>query len=390
VSELRSNDYVIRIYDDPALINATLWNALLAMQAQPTLFMRHEYLAALHSSGSATARTGWSPRYLTLWSGAQLCAAAPMYLKQHSYGEYVFDWAWADAYERHGLPYYPKLLVAVPFTPVPGSRLLAIDAPARTALAHAVRDHAREIRASSVHILFHDADDRAALPDSSWMMRQNVQFHWDRASSGEPDTFEAFLSRLQREKRKKISQERRKVAAAGVRFSVRAGRDIGPADWDFFYRCYVNTYRLHRSTPYLSRQFFRSMAQTMPDPWLLFIAQRDEVPIATSLIAVDSQRRCAYGRYWGAVEHVDCLHFEACYYQPLQWCIDNGYRRFEGGAQGEHKMARGLLPVRTHSSHWLDHPAFAQAVDQYLQAEGQGIDAYVDELSDRDPFKREA
>jgi predicted N-acyltransferase len=312
-----------------------------------------------------------------------------MYLKQHSYGEYVFDWAWADAYERHGLAYYPKLLVAVPFTPVPGSRLLAIDIKTRAALAQAVRAHARDVGASSVHVLFHDTEDRAALPDSSWMARQNVQFHWDHTAAGEPPTFEAFLARLQREKRKKIAQERRKVVAARVTFSVHVGAAIDATSWDFFYRCYVNTYRLHRSTPYLSRQFFRAMARSMPDHWLMFLAQRDGKPIASSLIAIDPHLRCAYGRYWGAVEHVDCLHFEACYYQPLQWCIDNGYRRFEGGAQGEHKMARGLLPVRTHSSHWLDHPAFAQAVDEYLQAEGHGIDAYVDELSERDPFKRE-
>jgi predicted N-acyltransferase len=388
VNDREPNDYVIRVSDDPSDIDAGAWNRLLASQAEPTPFMRHEYLAALHRSASACDSTGWSHRFLTLWSGSALCAAAPVYLKDHSYGEYVFDWAWADAYRRHGLPYYPKLLIAVPFTPVPGSRLLAIDAPSRSALLGAAHAMARDDGLSSAHVLFHDSADAAALAGAQWLARQTVQFHWDWAAAGKPGGFAEFLAGMQRDKRKKITQERRRVADAGVTFAVFEGAQIDEPLWDFFYRCYVLTYRAHRSTPYLTRAFFRVMAETMAQSWVLFVARAGGEAVATSLIAVDPLRRHAYGRYWGTTRFIDCLHFEACYYQPLQWCMANGYRRFEGGAQGEHKMARGLLPVRAHSAHWLAHPAFAQAVDRYLQSETQGIDAYVDELSERDPFRR--
>jgi uncharacterized protein len=388
VAELERNDYVIRVCDDPRAIDADAWNRLLALQAEPSVFMRHEYLAALHASGSADASTGWPPRFVTLWSGERLCAAAPAYLKAHSYGEYVFDWAWADAYRRHGLRYYPKLLVAVPFTPVPGSRLLARDDAARAALLAALQSVLQEGRLSSAHVLFHDGNDARVLADAGWLARRNVQFHWDWELAGRPSDFVAFLAGLQREKRKKISQERRKVAAAGVRFTVHAGSQIDDSLWDFLYRCYVATYEAHHSTPYLTRDFFRRMADTMTANWVLFVARIDDTPVAASLIAVDPERRHAYGRYWGAIQYVDCLHFEACYYQPLQWCMANGYRRFEGGAQGEHKMARGLLPVATRSAHRLAHAGFAQAIDEYLQAEGQGVDAYVNELNERDPFRR--
>jgi uncharacterized protein len=388
VDDRERRDYVIRVSDDPSAVDASAWNRLLDSQSEPTPFMRHEYLCALHRSASACDRTGWSHRFLTLWMAGNLCAAAPVYLKDHSYGEYVFDWAWADAYRRNGLAYYPKLLIAVPFTPVPGSRLLAIDASSRSALLGAAHAMARDNGLSSAHVLFHDQADAVALGGAEWLARQSVQFHWDWTSAGEPSDFAQFLARLQRDKRKKIAQERRRVADAGVTFAVYQGKEIDEALWDFFYRCYVLTYRAHRSTPYLTRRFFRGMAESMAEHWVLFVAQAGDESIAASLIALDPTRRHAYGRYWGATRYIDCLHFEACYYQPLQWCIENGYRRFEGGAQGEHKMARGLLPVRTHSSHWLAHPAFAQAVDQYLQSETQGIDAYVDELSERVPFRR--
>jgi predicted N-acyltransferase len=387
VNDRERNNYVIRVSDDPSAIDSVAWNRLLARQSEPTPFMRHEYLCALHRSASACDGTGWSPRFVTLWSGNSLHAAAPVYLKSHSYGEYVFDWAWADAYRRHGLPYYPKLLIAVPFTPVPGSRLLAIDAPSRSALLGAAHAMARDNGLSSAHVLFHDSADAAALAGAEWLARQTVQFHWDWISAGEPGDFAEFLAGMQRDKRKKIAQERRRVADAGVTFAVYPGAQIDESLWDFFYRCYVLTYRAHRSTPYHA-QLLREMAESMAGNWVLFLARSGDEPVAASLIAVDPIRRHAYGRYWGATRYIDCLHFEACYYQPLQWCITNGYRRFEGGAQGEHKMARGLLPVRTHSAHWLAHPGFAHAVDRYLQSEAQGIDAYVDELSERDPFRR--
>ena len=219
------------------------------------------------------------------------------------------------------------------------------------------------------------------------MMRSTVQFHWVNPEPQPYADFAAFLAALQREKRKKIQQERRRVAEAGVEFVALEGEAISAADWDFFYRCYTLTYRAHHSTPYLTRDFFARLAATMSHHWLMFVARRGGTRIATSLIALDPDRRVAYGRYWGSTEHVSCLHFEACYYQPLAWCIAKGYRRFEGGAQGEHKMARGLLPVQTHSAHWLAHPQFAQAVADYLEREGAGVESYLDELNERRPFK---
>jgi predicted N-acyltransferase len=379
-----SNDYVTRVLDAPGGVDAHAWNALLAEQAEATPFMRHEYLAAMHESRSAVPRTGWTPRFVTLWRGDELHAACALYLKAHSYGEYVFDWAWANAYEQHGLQYYPKGLVASPFTPVPGTRLLARDAHARAALAREIVEWSRKHKLSSLHLLFTTDEDAAACEAAGMMLRHNVQFHWTHEGWAD---FDAFLASLSHDKRKKIRQERRKVADAGVTFRWARGADISRADWDFFYRCYEQTYLEHGNSPYLTRDFFGRMARTMADNWLLFIAERGGKPIACSLIALEGER-VAYGRYWGALERVDCLHFEACYYQPLQWCIAHGFESFEGGAQGEHKMARALMPVRTTSAHWLAHPAFADAVEKFLQREGRGIDNYLEHLEARTPFRQ--
>lgn len=382
-----SNDYVIRVVDDPADLDASAWNALLDARPSATPFMRHEYLSALQDSASAIGKTGWTAQFLAVFSRGRLVAACPLYLKEHSYGEYVFDWAWADAYQRHGLAYYPKLLIAVPFTPVPGPRLLAGDDRLRKVLLRAIESLAREAKLSSAHLLFLDDDDARAARELGWMMRSTVQFHWSNRADPPYADFADFLDGLQRDKRKKIRQERRRVDDAGVAFSVRAGQQITNADWDFFYRCYTLTYRAHHSTPYLTRAFFSSVAKSMPEHWVMFIAEQAGRRVAASLITVDPSRRVAFGRYWGAIEHIDCLHFDACYYQPLAWCIAHRYLRFEGGAQGEHKMARGLLPVATASAHWLAHPQFAQAVADFLQREGRAIDGYMDELSERHPFK---
>ncbi len=389
-----SSEYVIRLFDDPAALDAAQWNALLARSATATPFMRHEYLVALHASGSATRETGWTACFVGVFENrradAALVAVCPLYFKDHSYGEYVFDWAWADAYQRHGLAYYPKLLCAVPFTPVPGARLLVRDESLRAVLLTGIEHLARETGASSIHLLFLDDAEQRAARDAGWMLRSTVQFHWTNRVPEPYTDFDDFLASLQREKRKKIKQERRKVAAADVRFEHRAGREISADDWDFFYRCYTLTYRAHHSTPYLTRDFFTRLAATQPENWLLFIASRNGQRIAASLIAIDTERRHAFGRYWGATEALDCLHFEACYYQPLAWCIAHGYRRFEGGAQGAHKMARGLLPVATASAHWLAHPQFAQAVAEFLEREGEAVVGYLDELNDHGPFKSTA
>jgi predicted N-acyltransferase len=350
--------------------------------------MRHAFLAALHDSGSAVRATGWAPIFLTVHRGASLEAASALYAKTHSYGEYVFDWGWASAFQRHGRRYYPKLLGAVPFTPVPGSRLLARDPTTRDLLIRAIEALAREAKVSSAHVLFPDDADLEAFERQGWHVRRGVQFHWQQAQASPHADFAAFLATLHRDKRKKIAQERRRVREAGVTFRVLEGASIGRRDWDFFYRCYSNTYAEHGSTPYLQRAFFDAMMRTMPQHWVLFVAQRDGRDIACSLIAIDAASRTAWGRYWGAVEHVALLHFEACYYQPLEWCIAHGYLRFEGGAQGEHKMARGLLPVATASAHWIADPDFERAIADFLAQERDGVAQYLDELQERSPFKQ--
>ncbi|MEP6823381.1 MAG: GNAT family N-acetyltransferase [Ramlibacter sp.] len=393
-------NYVIRLLASPLEVNPAQWDALLVLQDDAGPFMRHAYLAAMHESGSATPGTGWAPSFVTVWRGDELQAACALYVKDHSYGEYVFDWAWANAYEQHGLDYYPKGLVAAPFTPVPGARLLARDDASRAALVQALLALCRREKLSSLHLLFLSQGDALACTQAGMMPRHTVQFHW--LNNAYVD-FDAFLGSLAHDKRKKIRQERRKVADAGVHFQALRGSEITTADWNFFYRCYERTYREHGNAPYLTRDFFRRMEKNMSENWLMFVAQRNGKPIATSLIALDDRPArtdgqsdsktaptAAYGRYWGALERVDCLHFEACYYQPLQWCIANGFDRFEGGAQGEHKMARALMPVKTRSAHWLAHPAFADAVERFLEREGSGIDNYMEHLEARSPFRQAA
>ena len=379
--------HAVRVFDDLSAIDSELWRSLLDSQASANPFMSLEYLRAMDGSGSAVEATGWAPHFLGLEERGVLVAMCPLYVKEHSYGEYVFDWAWADAYRRHGLEYYPKLLGAVPFTPVPGPRLLARSHEHRVLLLRGIEQLARGADLSSAHLLFLDDADQAAAREAGWSMRSTVQFHWTNREPAPYADFAGFLASLQREKRKKIQQEMRRVADAGVSFSVAQGRDIGEEDWDFFYRCYTLTYQAHHSTPYLTREFFARAAHTLGEHWLLFTAWRQGRRVASSLVAIDPARKLAFGRYWGAVEYIACLHFDACYYQPLAWCIANGYRRFEGGAQGEHKMARGLLPVQTWSAHWLAHPQFARAVDDFLLREGAGVESYLSELNDRRPFK---
>jgi predicted N-acyltransferase len=397
-----TDDYVIRVVDGASALSASDWNGLLQAQRDSTPFMRHEFLAALEASGSACEATGWRPAFVTLWRQEQgherLQAACPLYLKRHSYGEYVFDWAWARAYREHGLAYFPKAVVAVPFTPVPGPRLLARDAAARAALVKALVGRCQEWTVSSLHLLFVSEDDRQACQAGGLLLRETVQFHWtnptpaDTGSAAAADGglagFDAFLGTLSQDKRKKIRQERRKVAEAGVRFRTAEGSAITPADWAFFYQCYAQTYREHGNPPYLTTGFFEQIARELPQAWVMFIAEREGRPMACSLVACDREAGVAWGRYWGALERVDCLHFEACYYQPLQWCIAHGLQRFEGGAQGEHKMARALMPVRTHSAHWLAHPGFADAVERFLAQEGEGVQAYLEHLEARSPFRQ--
>ncbi len=377
-------DYRTRILRNLDEVPACDWDALVRASsggAQPA-FLRHDFLAALERHRCVGPGTGWLAEHLCLFDGRTLAAAAPLYRKQHSWGEYVFDWAWADAYARHGLRYYPKLVCAVPFTPVTGARLLARDDASRQALASALLAHARSARVSSLHLLFPTPGDAQALGMQGAMARRGVQFHWRNAGYV---SFDDFLARLSQPKRKKIRAERRKVREAGVRFERLAGGQIGEADWDFFVRCYEATYAAHGSTPYLNRAFFGAIGRTMPEHLLLVRALREDRPIAASLLVRDDRR--LYGRYWGALEHLPCLHFETAYYQAIEAAIELGAEVLEGGAQGEHKIARGFLAEPTLSAHWLAQPAFADAVDRYLAREGQAIDGYLDELSERSPFR---
>jgi predicted N-acyltransferase len=376
-------NYLTRIVSSLSEVGQPAWDALVGLQADANPFLSYAFLNALHESGSASAKTGWQPQYLTLWQSDRLEAALPLYVKSHSYGEYVFDWAWADAYHRNGLDYYPKLLSAIPFTPVTGSRLLARNTTAETALLKALSALQKRGNVSSTHILYPPETQAQTLKEAGFMLRTGVQFHW--LNPGYRD-FEEFLCTLDRKKKKNIRAERRKVQEAGVTFRHVPGLQASEADWRFFKRCYDHTYAEHYSTPYLNLDFFRRIGAAMPQHVLLIVAEKDGKPIASSLLIHTSQT--LYGRYWGAIEHVPCLHFETAYYQPLEFCISQQIKCFEGGAQGEHKMARGFLPQKTWSAHWLAHPAFADAIDRFLQQENGGIDSYIDELNEHSPFKR--
>ena len=336
----------------------------------------------MHETGCAAPAKGWAPQYLILREAGRVSAAMPLYVKAHSYGEYVFDWSWADAYYRHGLEYYPKLLCAIPFTPVSGPRLLVSNDEQRAQLAAGALTLASELDVSSVHCLFPTDADVQAFAERGMMIRHGVQFHWSNAGYA---SFDDFLAGMNHDKRKKIRQERRKVRELGITFEWREGADITERDWTFFFRCYTRTYREHHSTPYLNLEFFRTIGRAMPEHLVLIIAFRDGHPIAASFNMRDPQT--LYGRYWGAIEHHPVLHFETCYYQVIEYCIARGISRFEGGAQGEHKMARGLLPVETRSAHWIARRDFASAIESFLERETRGIQHHLDELNERTPFK---
>jgi predicted N-acyltransferase len=375
-------NYRTHIVSSLSEIGQPAWDGLLALQEEANPFLSYAFLHALHESGSASPETGWQPQYIALYDGDTLAAALPLYVKGHSYGEYVFDWAWADAYQRHGLDYYPKLLSAVPFTPVAGPRLLAVDAAARAALIEVLSATQRATEVSSTHILFPPEEHARQLQEAGFMLRSGVQFHWLNPGYA---SFDEFLATLEQKKRKNIRAERRKVLDAGVTLRRVRGADATDADWKLFNRCYRHTYAAHYSTPYLNLDFFRRIGRTMPENILLVIAEREGRAIASSLVIHSADT--LYGRYWGELEHVPCLHFEAAYYQPLEFCIEQGIKTFEGGAQGEHKMARGFLPTRTFSAHWLAHPSFADAIERFLEREAGGIDEYMSELNERNPFK---
>lgn len=356
------------------------WDAL----TERSPLLSHAFLHALHETGCAAAATGWRPQYILGYAGSALVAALPLYLKSHSYGEYVFDWAWADAYRRHGRRYYPKLLAAIPFTPATGPRLLARDPAHRAALWHQALALARKLRVSSVHVLFPDPDEAGEVDGADVLHRHGIQFRWK--NQGHAD-FAAFLATFSHDKRKKIRQDRARVANAGVTFQWLDGHTASAADWRFFYSCYANTYSEHGSTPYLNLEFFQRIAESMPSNLLLIIGRRDGAPLCAALNVHD--QRTLWGRYWGTREFVSGLHFEACYYQAIEFCIARGIVRFEGGAQGGHKLARGFLPVRTHSLHWIADPDFSGAIAAFLARESSDIGQVLDELRESSPYRNE-
>jgi len=368
------------VRDDVPLesIDATAWNALTG--GQPLL--SHAFLTALHATGCAATSTGWRPQYLTAWSGRELVGALPLYAKTHSYGEYVFDWGWADAYRRYGRRYYPKLVAAIPFTPVPGPRLLSADAATRGALLDVARARVADAGYSSLHVLFVDDEQAAEGAAAGMIVRRGLQFHWTNPGYA---TFDDFLATFNHDKRKKVRQERRKLREAGVTFVRKAGTEITAADWRFFYGCYERTYRAHHSTPYLSRAFFQRIGETLAQHVVLVLGYRAARPICAALDVYDAN--ALWGRYWGTTEYVSGLHFEACYYQAIEFCIERRIGRFEGGAQGVHKLARGLLPVATHSLHAIGDPSFATAIADYCARERVDVAHNLDELAEGSPYR---
>ena len=372
-------DIRLRLIERLSELTPQAWDAL----AEEQICLSHAYLDTLEQTGSVGPGTGWRPLHLTLWHHDTLVGALPLYEKHHSFGEYVFDWAWADAYQRHGLSYYPKWLGAIPFTPVPGPRLLARDEHCRALLIDAALKLAKESGFSSLHVLLPDTREQNQLHSAGFMIRHGVQFHWHNKGFA---SFDDFVARLNHKKRKHIRQERRRAAQSEVQFRWLSGRDATESDWAFFYHCYSNTYARHYSTPYLNQAFFTQLARRKPDGVRLLLALRDERPVASAFFLCDEH--ALYGRYWGATEHIPFLHFELCYYRAIEYCIDHHIARFEGGAQGEHKLSRGLEPTPTCSAHWLRDSRFSDAVDRYLEHERRGIGFYLDELSERSPFRR--
>ena len=366
-------------------VPAAAWDAL---EGAANPFLRHAFLAALEASGSTDADSGWQPHHLLLHQGTRLVAAMPAYLKAHSWGEYVFDWAWADAYARHGIAYYPKLLCAVPFTPVTGPRLLrAPEIDPQEALGHALRALDAEVRGralSSWHLLFPDSGLAAGCDEAGLLRREGVQFHWH--NRGYRD-FEDFLDGFASRKRKQLKRERREIATRGLEVERIPGTAIDAALWDCFHGFYQLTYAKRSGHGgYLSREFFHRLGASMPESLLLVVARRAGRPIAAALDLVGGD--ALYGRYWGASEEHAHLHFELCYYQGIEYCIERGLKRFDAGAQGEHKLARGFEPVLTTSFHRIAHPAFNDAIADFLRRERVANAHYLEGARAALPFRQ--
>lgn len=364
-------------------IDSATWNALVN-DASP--FLQHEFLLALESSGSVSAQTGWQPHHLLVMRGTKAVAALPLYIKEHSYGEYVFDWSWADAYRQNGRRYYPKLLSAVPFTPSYAARLLvAADEdfePIGKAISKAVIEEAKRLHMSSWHVLFPIESESALLATQGAHQRIATQFHWfNRAYT----SFEHYLETFSSRKRKNLRKERRAVQEANIQFERYTGAQINAQLWEVFYRFYQNTYQVRGQQAYLDISFFTQLGETLPARLLLVVARHEGQPIAAALSLRDDKK--LYGRYWGCQQEYQFLHFETCYYQGIEYCIENGLQSFDSGAQGEHKIQRGFEPITTYSNHWIADPQFDVAIANYLRQERDYILQYRDQASAMLPFK---
>ncbi|RMQ46943.1 hypothetical protein ALQ04_00055 [Pseudomonas cichorii] len=356
------------------------WDALVP-DGQP--FLRHAFLSALEDSGSLGPRSGWKAEHLLHYQGGELVAALPAYRKWHSYGEYVFDHGWADACRRAGIGYYPKLLAAVPFSPVSGTRVLAQTPEAGMHLLAGLPDYLQAESLSSAHVNFTDpAADALLAGQQGWLQRYGCQFHWH--NRGYRD-FQDFLDALSSRKRKQMRKEREQVAGQGIEFEWLEGSQMSEVLWDFVYACYSNTYEVRGQAPYLTREFFSLLAERMPEAIRVVLARQGQRPVAMafSLTGGDS----FYGRYWGCLAEFDRLHFETCFYQGMDYAIEKGLQRFDAGAQGEHKLIRGFEPKITHSWHYLLHPGLKDAVSDFLDQERVGILAYAEDARSALPYR---
>ncbi|MDO3388717.1 GNAT family N-acetyltransferase [Gilvimarinus sp. SDUM040013] len=361
------------------------WNRLMVSDYP---FSRHQWFAALELSGATTAQTGWQPYHLLVEEAGVCVLIVPLFIKTHSYGEYVFDWAWADAYQHHGLSYYPKMLSAIPFTPCLGTRLIGgwqRQDLLKFALA-AIKEECDTRGLSGWHCLFPNALQSDALSEIGLARRTGTQFHWFNRNYRD---FGDFVATFSSRKRKNVLKERRRVLEQGFTFEVVAGNELAPEHWQFFYPLYQHTY-LKRSghAGYLGAEFFQRLGTTLPQNCVMVIARLEGRQVAASLLLRDSTT--LYGRYWGCIEEFDFLHFETCYYQGIDYAISQGLQRFDGGAQGEHKLARGFEPVTTVSHHWLQDVRFQAAIDDFLQRESAMVQSYFNDARDHLPFKHEA
>lgn len=375
-----------RLLDGMSAVPPAVWDALAnPAGARFNPFVSHAFLSALEESGSASARSGWQPAHILVEQAGQAIAAAPMYEKNHSYGEYVFDQGWAEAFERAGGEYYPKLQVSVPFTPVTGPRLLTGgNAAAREPLAHAMMAFAQKLEVSSLHITFAEEAEVETLGKLDFLQRHDRQFHWHNEGYS---SFADFLTALSSIKRKSLRRERAEAVSAGVDIECLTGSDLKEHHWDAFFAFYMDTGARKWGSPYLTREFFSLVGQNMAERILLVMAKRNGRYIAGALNFIGSDT--LYGRNWGALEHHPFLHFELCYYQAIDYAITAGLKVVEAGAQGAHKLARGYLPVRTQSAHWIAHAGLRQAVANYLTQERRAVGDEIEALAEHAPFKKD-